>query len=118
MGRVMVPLRGIFERIGAYVEYNPATHVITTQYRNESIELVIGKRLANVNGAQIMMEVPAMTIHGSTLVPLRFLAESMGANVDFDADSNTVTISRTENSFVPKHDGHRHGGGNIPHSKN
>ena len=104
MGRVMVPVRGIFEKIGAYVEYNPATHVIDMHYRNESIEIVMGKRIANVNGAEILLAVPAAEVNGSALVPLRFLAESMGAKVDFDAPSNTVTITRSDNSFGQGHD--------------
>ena len=111
MGRIMVPVRGIFEKIGAYVEYNPATHVITSHYQNESIEITMGNKIANVNGAEIVMEVPATIINGNALVPLRFLAESMGAKVDFDAATNTVTITPSESSFGG---GEKGGSGTIP----
>ncbi len=92
LGRIMVPVRGVFEQIGCYVEYDPAKHVITAQYQNQSVVLRLGNRIANRNGAEILMEVPAVVIAGNALVPLRFLAESIGAHVDYDAPSNTVTI--------------------------
>ena len=99
MGRIMVPLRGVFEKIGAYVEYNAATHLITAKYQNQSVEIKMGDKLANVNGAEILMEVPACIIKGNALVPLRFLAESIGAQVNYDEPTNTVTITMTDTSF-------------------
>jgi len=99
MGRIMVPVRGVFEKIGAYVEYDAATHVITAHYNNESIEIKMGNKIANVNGAEILMEVPATIINGNALVPLRFLAESMGAKVDYDFPTNTVKITPSATSF-------------------
>jgi hypothetical protein len=109
MGRIMVPLRGVFEKIGAYVEYNAATHLITAHYQNQSVEIKMGDKIANVNGAEIMMEVPACIIRGNALVPLRFLAESIGAQVNYDQPTNTVTITMTDTSFGGK-DGSTGGG--------
>jgi hypothetical protein len=92
-GRIMVPLRGVFEKIGCLVEYDAANHIITAHYQNESVEIRMGNKIANKNGAEIMMEVPAMVTDGHALVPLRFLAESIGAKVEFEQTTNTVTIT-------------------------
>lgn len=105
MGRIVVPLRGIFEKIGAYVEYDPALHLITAHYQNQSIEIHMGNKIANVNGAEVLMEVPASIIEGSAMVPLRFLAESLGATVQFDQPTNTVAITAKKNSFGGKYSG-------------
>lgn len=93
MGRIMVPLRGVFEKIGCYVEYDPANHIITAHYQNQTVIIRMGNRIANRNGAEIMMEVPATIVGGNALVPLRFLAESIGAKVEWDESSKTVTIT-------------------------
>jgi hypothetical protein len=93
MGRIMVPLRGIFEKMGCYVEYDAANHIITAHYQNQTIVIKMGDTIANKNGAEITMEVPATIIDGSALVPLRFLAESIGAKVEWDEPSKTVTIT-------------------------
>ncbi len=91
-GRIMVPLRGVFEKIGAYVEYDAANHKIHAHRQNESVDISLGDRIARKNGAEILMEVPATIMNGTAMVPLRFLAESMGAKVQYDQPSNTVTI--------------------------
>jgi len=88
----MVPLRGVFEKIGCYVEYDAANHIITAHYQNESVEIRMGNRIANKNGAEITMEVAATIINGHALVPLRFLAESIGAKVEWDEANYTVSI--------------------------
>ncbi len=91
-GRIMVPLRGVLKKIGAYVEYDAATHKIHAHRQNESVDITLGDRIARKNGAEILMEVPATIMNGTAMVPLRFLAESMGAKVQYDQPSNTVTI--------------------------
>jgi len=100
MGRIMVPIRGVFEKIGAYVEYDAATHIIRAHVRNESVEIRLGNRIANKNGAEILMEVPATVINGNALVPLRFLAESLGSHVEYDQPTNTVTITSGRHSLA------------------
>jgi hypothetical protein len=100
VGRIMVPLRGVFEKIGAYVEYDAANHLVHAHKLNESVDIRIGDRIARKNGAEIMMEVPAQVINGSTMVPLRFLAESMGAKVRYDQATNTVNVFTTGDGGV------------------
>lgn len=98
-GRVMVPVRGVFEAIGAYVEYNPVMHRVKARRANEDIELGLGDKVATRNGAEIELEVAPLTIDGRMMVPLRFIAESLGSHVEFIKDTRTVEI--TTNSDLP-----------------
>lgn len=90
--RVLVPLRGIFERMGATVEWRPATRTVLAASGSTLVELQIGSRIARVNGSPVTLDVPAMIIGGRTLVPLRFISESLGAGVQWDAAARTVLI--------------------------
>ncbi|CAN5537716.1 hypothetical protein BH11ARM2_BH11ARM2_32530 [soil metagenome] len=99
-GRVMVPLRGVFEAIGAMVQYDPANHTIEASRNNESVGLRLGSKVAKKNGAEILLDVPPRVISGTTMVPLRFIAESMGAKVTFDKANNRVMIM-TQDVPVP-----------------
>jgi len=93
--RVLVPLRGIFEKMGAFVEWNPANRTVRAVRGTTVVELQIGSRVARVNGNPITLDVPAQIVGGRTLVPLRFISESLGARVDYDAPTRTVNIITT-----------------------
>ncbi|MBC8065475.1 MAG: copper amine oxidase N-terminal domain-containing protein [Chlorobia bacterium] len=95
-GRMMVPVRGVFEAIGAYVEYSPVHHRVKARRANETIELRMGDKVANRNGAEIELDVAPMSIRGRMMVPLRFIAESLGADVNFTKATNTVDIFTDE----------------------
>lgn len=99
-GKVYVPLRGIFESLGAVVNYNEKTKYIQVVKENESIELWIGRKTANKNGAEITMDATPFLRNGTAMVPLRFLAEALRANVDWNGSTNTVEIKTDE----PKED--------------
>lgn len=94
-GRVMVPLRGVLEKLGAFVDYDESTQTVTANRHGIHITMQLGHRHATVNGQDTRMDVPAQTLHGSTMVPLRFIGEALGADVRWDADSNTVIIDTT-----------------------
>lgn len=92
-GRVMVPLRGVFEAIGAYVEYDEENRIINAKKNNESVELKLSEKVARKNGAEIMLDSPPDVVGGTTMVPLRFIAEALGAKVEFDKANNQVLIT-------------------------
>jgi hypothetical protein len=91
--RVLVPLRGIFERMGATVVWIQSTRTVRAQRGTTSVELQIGSRNAVVNGRTVILDVPAQIVGGRTLVPLRFISESLGAGVEYDPASRTVQIT-------------------------
>ncbi len=89
-GRVFVPLRGVFERLGASVVY--ANGDINAQGNGRSVHLHIGSNQAVVNGQTLTMDVAPFLIGARTLVPLRFVAQSLGAAVNWNQSNNTVYI--------------------------
>jgi hypothetical protein len=91
--RVMVPLRGVFEEMGATVDWDSASRTVSAMDGDTDIELKIGDRRAIVDGEVVMLDVPAMLMGGRTMVPLRFLSESLGANVEWNEPSKLVMIT-------------------------
>lgn len=91
--RVLVPLRGVFERLGATVAWDPASQTVLAQSGATGVSLRIGAPQAFVNGQAQFLDVPAMLVGGRTLVPLRFISQALGAGVAWDAASSTVQIT-------------------------
>lgn len=91
-GRTLVPLRVIFEAMGAAVAWDNTTQTVTGKTLEKEVSLKIGSDKATINGAPYYIDVAAKTLNGRTLVPLRFVAESLGAYVEWDGTTNTATI--------------------------
>jgi len=91
-GRLLVPLRGIFEGLGATVVASPGGRIKATK-GSTTVDLQLGSRQAYVNGQPVTLEVPAMAINGRTLVPIRFVSEALGAQVGWDGLTKTVIIN-------------------------
>jgi hypothetical protein len=100
-GRVLVPLRGVFERLGAFVQWDQQSNTVTAVRGDTQMALVIGSRQATVNGRAVILDVPALIVGGRTLVPLRFVSEAMGARVDWDAASRAVFITSSQVAQPP-----------------
>lgn len=92
MNRTMVPMRSIFEALGASVQWNDSTQTVTARRGATDVRLTIGETEAQVNGQSVALEVPAMIRRGSTMVPLRFVSESLGADVSWSGATQTVSI--------------------------
>lgn len=91
-GRVFVPLRGVFEEMGATVNWRPATRTVVARRGDRNVRLRIGERTASIDGKPVTMDVPAMIIDGATMVPIRFLSESLGAEVSWNSSQRLVMI--------------------------
>lgn len=90
--RVLVPLRGVFEQLGATVEWHAAERMILAQANGKTINIEIGKAFATIDGTQVPMDTPARVVRDRAMVPLRFLSEALGATVDWRAAELTVII--------------------------
>ena len=91
-GTTLVPMRAIFEAMGASVEWDGTTQTVISVKDDTTISLTLNKETAIVNGESISLAVPAKLINGNTMVPLRFVSESLGAEVNWDGGSKTITI--------------------------
>lgn len=98
-GRVLVPLRGVFERLGATVDYDAPTQHIVALRGGQAVELTVGSRQARVNNVPTLLDVPAFTIAGRTMVPLRFVSEALGAGVQWVDANRTILISSAAAAF-------------------
>ncbi len=91
--RVMVPVRGVFEHMSASVRWNESAQTVTAERGDDTIKLTINSTYATVNGREVRMDTAPMVYQGSTMVPLRFLSESLKASVDWNNESRIVEIS-------------------------
>lgn len=95
-GRTLLPLRAIFEALGLEVGWDDVTKIITGTAEGKEIILKLGSKEAKVNGINKTLDVPARVINGRTLVPVRFIAESLDMNVIWDQDTRTALINKNE----------------------
>lgn len=92
-GRTLVPLRAIFEALGADVQWDGNTQTVTSTKGGTKISLQIGSTKMYVNGNAITLDVPAKVINSRTLVPVRAISEAFGCKVDWNGDTQTVIIN-------------------------
>lgn len=95
-GNVLVPLRGIFESLGATVKWKSSTQTITATRGSTTIVLTIGSSTAYVNGVAVKLNAAAQLVNGSTMVPIRFISEALGAEVKWEGTSRTVIVFQHE----------------------
>ena len=103
-GRVLVPMRGILESLGYSVHWKEHTQTVLAMKDGVDISLPINSRTVTVNNETIQIDVPAKLQNGRTFVPLRFLAEYSGADVQWDESSSTVMIQSADAEGYPKED--------------
>ena len=94
--RTLVPMRFLFEQLGAEVTWDEATETATAVKNGTTISFSIDNTTATVNGAETVMDVPARLVGDKTMVPLRFLSEEMGYTVEWDEETRMATITTPE----------------------
>ncbi len=107
--RVLIGMRDIFEAMHCSVEWKSSTQTVIATRGGTVVRLQIGNHTAHVNGNAVHLDVPPMLIRNSTYVPLRFVAESTGAQVSWIAARETVEITDRGGGG-----GHPGGGGGHP----
>ena len=90
--RTMVPFRKILEELGATVEYQEDGQYITATQGDTVIRMQVNSPAATVNGEEVALDSPPVIIEGRTLVPVRFISESLSAVVDWNAETRVVSI--------------------------
>lgn len=100
--RTLVPMRRIFEALGAGVRWEESTKTVTAMNTEDVIVFRIGEKELYKNGKPVYtMSVPAQIVNDRTLVPLRAVAESMGANVAWDGKAYTIHITSPQKEEQP-----------------
>lgn len=98
-GRTMVPMRIIFESLGAHVEWIGEKNLVVATYKTSIITMPIGENSFSVTDVltnetrTVQLDVAPMIIDGRTLVPARAVSEAIGKNVDWDNEARTVIIT-------------------------
>lgn len=95
-GRTLVPLRKIFEALGAKVDWDPETETVTAARGDREIRLAIGSKTAFVNGGPVSLDVPGQVRDGRSLVPLRFVGESLRAAVHWQDAPAAIFIKSSD----------------------
>lgn len=92
-GRTLVPVRAIFEALGASVEWQQETQTVIAKRDEKSVSLTISSNVMKVGNKEVLLDVPAQIISNRTLVPARAVAEAFNCKVDWDNDTKTVLIT-------------------------
>lgn len=95
-GRIMVPVRAIFEGVGAEVFWNQDTKTITGKKSDTTVIMTIGSSEININNEISQMDTSPVIIENRTYAPARFVAESFGYDVQWQSSSKTVEISNKQ----------------------
>ncbi|WP_019121394.1 stalk domain-containing protein [Brevibacillus massiliensis] len=91
-GRILIPLRTIFERFGAQVSWDEKTRTISSRMGDVTIRLQVNSATAFVNDKRVELDQPAALVGSRTFVPLRFISEAFGAKVSWEEATRTAKI--------------------------
>lgn len=90
-GRTLVPIRGVFEKLGFEVRWHPETGRVTL-VGETLIELTVGSHVFTADGAPLFLDVPVRIINDRAMIPARAVAESAGFYVAWNQQTQTVII--------------------------
>jgi len=91
-GRAMLPLRAIFEALDARVYWDQKSQTVTGIKGDTTVVLKIKSKVATINDQKVTLDVPAQILRGRTLVPVRFVSEALGQDVDWNSRDQIVNI--------------------------
>jgi hypothetical protein len=98
-GTTLVPFRAIFEKLGLTIGWDDATQTVSGSSENLKVEMMIGSTEASVNGKKVDLEVaPQLAGEGTTMIPLRFVGEAAGRDVNWDGYTSSVWIGSAEDN--------------------
>lgn len=95
--RTMIPIRAVFESMGASVEWDKATQTAIGTKNGTTVKMTLNSTTEYINGTAYEMDVPPVIINGRTLAPARYVAEAFGYNVKWDEATKSVLISKDSN---------------------
>lgn len=93
-GRTLVPIRVVAEGLGSDVKWDSQSQKVSISSERVNISMWIGQKKAVVNGREVAMDVPPRIDQGRTLVPLRFVGESLGTAVAWESATSSVIVNQ------------------------
>ncbi|WP_246061491.1 copper amine oxidase N-terminal domain-containing protein [Paenibacillus oralis] len=112
-GRVMLPMRAIFEALGASINWNQKSQTVTAQKNGTTIKLKIKAKTATIDNKTVKLDVPAQNLRGTTMVPVRFVSEALGESVGYTNKTKIVTITTSGSGGSGGNGGGVGGGGSA-----
>lgn len=97
-GTTLVPMRAVFEALGAQVSFNSGNSTVTAVKNGKSVSMKIGSCDATVNGEAVQLSAAPVIENGRTLVPLRIVGEAFGVDVDWDEAAYAVVMTKDDSS--------------------
>lgn len=91
--RIVVPVRGVFEKLGARLVWDPKAQTVSAEREGSTVLITVGKADAMLNGKVANVGTPPIVAEGRVMVPLRFLAQALGAKVEWFGAERTVAIT-------------------------
>ncbi len=98
--RTMVPVRAIFESLGATVDWDENTKTVTAKREDKTVKLTIDSKTMYVNDKTKKLDSPATIFGTRTLVPIRAISEAFGCQVGWDSKSSLVSIIDNASEFT------------------
>ena len=93
-GVPMTPFRHLIEKAGGVVGFNNGLKVVDASADGKSIWLKVGDANAKINGSSFALELAPYIDHGRTIVPLSFMKDALGVDIQFDPSTGHVLISK------------------------
>lgn len=93
LGLTFIPVRGVFDAAGANIEWDADTKSVTVNTEEDTVLVTIDSKQARVNRKRVVMDGAPFIEDGRTFIPLRFISENLGYKVDWDGDTQTITIN-------------------------
>lgn len=104
--RVLVPMRAIFEAMGATVTWEEDTQSIFVSKDTVNFIMQVGNnKVFQFDNTEVTLDVPPIVVNDRTLVPIRFIAESFGAMVNWDEANNSVLIDEAKSATEQENPG-------------
>ena len=92
-GQILVPLRAVFESLGAEVGWEEGTQMVTVTKDKEQVKIQVGSKVMEKNGEEIDFGYPAVLEGGRTMIPLSAVSESFSIQVDWNRDEQRIDIT-------------------------
>ena len=99
--RTLVPFRAVLEKLGAEVSFSGSDRTVTAVLGGTKVKLTLDSDTALVNGASFTLDAPAEIKSDRTYVPIRFIAESLGFDVGWNAAGRIITVSKRKTDAAP-----------------